>query len=145
MRATTPLFLALFAAIPRAHAAGAADPLGDCYRVSKIRIEAAKCLDDEVRSSNDMLAQTTRRMERMMKELDSVTGRAEAAPAFAGSEQAFLDFREKNCNWRAAQMSAGTGAGDVLRDCLIEMNRARVEELQAQLARPNRPTRERTQ
>ena len=63
------------------------------------------------------------------QKLDAVTERTLATSAFDRSQKAFAEFREMNCVWRAAQLSSGTGAGDVARDCMIRMTLGRVEEL----------------
>ena len=48
-----------------------------------------------------------------MEKLDRVTGRAGAAAALEASERAYRDFRDRNCVWVSASLSAGTGASDV--------------------------------
>jgi len=116
-----------------AHGAETSSALADCYAASGNRIEVSHCLEEAFRSSDARLSEAAHEMESAMQELGSATGRAEAAAAFEASQRAFFEFRERNCEWLAAQTSPGTGSGDVRRDCLVRMTRARTDELRSQL------------
>lgn len=41
---------------------------------------------------------------------------------------------EADCTWSGTRLASGTGAGDVTRDCLVHMTRARAAELKAEAA-----------
>ena len=132
MRIASRVWMSLAVIAGATHAAEAPSALTECYASSPNRIAVGACLDrklDEASAAMGAVVSTVR--ERMLK-LDAATGRQLATGAFDRSQQAFVDFREDNCVWLAAQVGAGTGAGDVERDCRIRMTRARTEELRSQ-------------
>ena len=115
--------------------ARALTPLEECYRSAGDRTQVRPCLEGMTKQAADALAEAFFAARGEMEKLDRVTGRAGAAAALEASERAYRDFRDRNCVWVSASLSAGTGASDVKLDCEIRMNRARAEELRAQLGR----------
>src|SRR3974390_2015014 len=115
-------------------AQGAAPPsaLAEGYAGSANRIAVGECLDRQFEAVNAELAAVAGVVHERMLQLDAANGRKLAAGTFDRSQQAFIDFREDNCVWLATQVGAGTGAGDVERDCRIRMTRARTDELRSQ-------------
>jgi heat shock protein HslJ/uncharacterized protein YecT (DUF1311 family) len=118
-----------------ATAAGApASPLSECYAISASRVEIGPCLDRKLAEAEADLAAAVRAVRDRMTDLDRVTGRTDAGPAFERAQERFLAFREANCAWQGAQLASGTGAGDATRDCLVHMTQARAAELKAETA-----------
>ena len=115
--------------------ARALTPLEECYRSAGDRTQVRPCLEQMTRQASDALAEAFFTARGEMERLDRVTGRAGVAAALEASERAYRDFRDRNCVWVSASLSAGTGASDVKLDCEIRMNRARADELRTQLAR----------
>ena len=115
--------------------ARALTPLEECYQSAGNRTQVRPCLEEMTRQTSDALAEAFFAARGEMEKLDRVTGRAGVTAALEASERAYRDFRDRNCVWVSASLSAGTGASDVKLDCEIRMNRARADELRAQLAR----------
>jgi heat shock protein HslJ/uncharacterized protein YecT (DUF1311 family) len=109
-----------------------AGPLSECYAISASRVEIGPCLDRKLGEAEADLAAAVRAVRDRMTELDRVTGRTDAGPAFARAQERFLAFREANCAWHGARLASGTGAGDVTRDCLARITQARTAELKAE-------------
>jgi heat shock protein HslJ len=109
-------------------------PLEECYQSTRDRQQVRACLEQMTKQASDALAEAFFAARGDMEKLDRATGRAIASSALEASERAFRDFRDRNCAWVAASLSAGTGASDAKLDCEIRMNRARADELRAQLA-----------
>ena len=104
-------------------------PLQLCHDRSTNRIEVGQCLERRLAEANAGMSKAASAALVQAQKLDAVTERTLATSAFDRSQKAFAEFREMNCVWRAAQLSSGTGAGDVARDCMIRMTLGRVEEL----------------
>ncbi len=111
-----------------------AGALSECYAISASRVEIGPCLDRKLAEAEADLAAAVRAVRDRMTDLDRVTGRTDAGPAFERAEERFLAFREAHCVWQGARLASGTGAGDVTRDCLVHMTRARAAELKAETA-----------
>jgi heat shock protein HslJ/uncharacterized protein YecT (DUF1311 family) len=109
-----------------------AGPLSECYAISASRVEIGPCLDRKLAEAEADLAAAVRAVRDRMTDLDRVTGRTDAGPAFERAQERFLAFREANCAWHGAQLASGTGAGDATRDCLVRMAQARAAELKAE-------------
>ena len=108
----------------------AATPIEECSDGAK----AHACLERMSKQASDALADALAAARGTMEQLDRASGRPTAAKALEVSQRAFRDFRERNCAWVAATLPA-SGSGDARMDCLIRMDRARTDELRAQLAR----------
>jgi len=123
--------LCLAAALCGGVARSAEEPsaLRECTALGASRIEVGPCLDKKLAEAEAELSAAAQEVGERMMALDRVTGRPLAASAFEESERAFNAFRKRNCAWLSAQVGAGTGAGNVERDCAIEMTRARTLEL----------------
>lgn len=119
-----------------ARAAESSSALAECYAESANRVEVGECLNRRFAEADAELSTAVGVVREQMARVDAVTGRQLGTRAFEHSQQTFIDFRAANCAWLAAQMGAGTGAGDVQRACEIRMTRARIEELRSQVDRP---------
>jgi heat shock protein HslJ len=111
-----------------------AGPLSECYAISTSRVEIGPCLDRQLAEAEADLAAAVRAVRDRMTDLDRVTGRTDAGPAFERAQQRFQAFREAHCAWQGARLATGTGAGDVTKDCLVRMMQARAAELKAETA-----------
>jgi heat shock protein HslJ len=116
-----------------AQAAQAPSALARCYASSANRIAVGQCLHRKFAEVSAELADAVEAMRERMIGLDAAAGRQLATAAFDRSQQAFIGFRASNCAWRAAQVGAGTGSGDVERDCAIRMTQDRTQELMAEV------------
>jgi len=133
MRASTGLFFAAALFAGGARAGEEPSALRECTSLAASRIEVGPCLEKKLALAEAELSAAAQEVHERMSALDRVTGRPLAASAFEESERAFLAFRELNCAWLSAVVGAGTGAGDVEKDCAIEMTRARTRTLRQTL------------
>jgi heat shock protein HslJ/uncharacterized protein YecT (DUF1311 family) len=113
----------------------AATPIEECYQSPSADAQAHACLERMSKEASDALTSTLAAVHGTMEQLDRASGRPTAAKALDASQRAFRDFRERNCAWVAATLPPGSTSGDARIDCLIRMDRARADELRAQLAR----------
>jgi heat shock protein HslJ/uncharacterized protein YecT (DUF1311 family) len=132
MRILPLLWMSPLLAGGAARAAAPPSALAECYASSANRIVVGQCLDRKFDEASAELATVVSAVRERMLQLDATGGRKLATGTFDRSQQAFVDFREDNCVWLAAQVGAGTGSGDVERDCQIRMTRARTDELRSQ-------------
>ncbi len=65
----------------------------------------------------------------MMKNLDRVTGRPEALPAFNQASKAYQNYQHAHCAWIGKSFSGGGSAEVAERACRIDLDRARADEL----------------
>jgi len=133
MRGLTGLFFAAALSVGGVTAGEEPSALRECTSLAASRIEVGPCLDKKLALAEAELSAATQEVHERMLSLDQITGRPVAASAFEESEKAFVAFRERNCAFLSAKVGAGTGAGDVLKDCAIEMTRARTVELRSAL------------
>jgi heat shock protein HslJ/uncharacterized protein YecT (DUF1311 family) len=133
MRSRTRFWMSLLLLAGSARAEQELSALRECTAASPTRTAVGPCLDRKLTEAEARLSAAAAAVRARMLDLDAATGRRLAASAFDRSQEAFAAFRERNCAWVSAQVGAGTGAGDVDRDCRIGMSRARTAELQAQL------------
>lgn len=113
----------------------AATPIEECNQSPSAAAQAHACLERMSKQASDALAGALATAHGTMEQLDRASGRPTAVKALEASQRAFRDFRERNCTWIAATLPPGTGSVDARMDCLIRMDRARTDELRAQLAR----------
>jgi heat shock protein HslJ/uncharacterized protein YecT (DUF1311 family) len=132
MRIQSQLWVMLVLIGGTVQAAEAPAPLTECYASTANRIAVGQCLDFKFAAAGTELAKAVSATHERMARLDAASGRQLAISAFDRSERAFVAFRRDNCAWLAAQLGAGTGSGDVERDCAIRMTRARTDELRSQ-------------
>jgi heat shock protein HslJ len=109
-------------------------PLKACYTANPNRIQVSQCLDQLLSQANADMARVIHVVRVQMQKLDAANGRTKALAMFDASQQAFENYRERDCAWAGVQMEPGTGSGDAVRDCQIRRTRARVAELEAQFA-----------
>ncbi len=113
---------------------GPADPLDACWAQAESRLDVGPCLADQRRQSEAALAEIADRVMTAATELDRVTGRSLAVPAFEQAEAAFAAYRDAQCGAVRAMAASGTGAGDFELACIVRLNRIRIDELSGMVA-----------
>lgn len=72
------------------------------------------------------------------RDLDRIQKRKGAAKAFEESNKAFARYLDAECKWVEASYGAGTGSGDAILACRINLMKMRAGSLDAQfLSRSN--------
>lgn len=115
---------------PAGEAHGQISPLEWCWGRVSARVELARCLRELLRDAEDRLAARQRQVERDAAELDGVTGHRNDNVGLAReSDTRFRAYRDAECERRSVAMSPGTGSGDVLLACHVELTNARLRHL----------------
>ena len=63
------------------------------------------------------------------QELDEVTGRVVAVPSLEASQNAWVAYRDAQCEAVGASFGGGSGTGITITACRVDLGRARVDEL----------------
>jgi len=106
-------------------------PLERCYAEAVHRIDVAPCLAARLTRAETALQEAELAVSQEMQALRDITGRDDAARAFARANAEFVRYREATCRWLRERTEPGTGAGDIELDCRVRMTEARAAELRA--------------
>ncbi len=123
--------LVTLVAIAAARHALAETPLESCYQAvgAQARTAVGPCLErllEEAEAGMDR-ALAARKAEAV--ELAKATGRNGSVKSLELSQQRFLAYRKAQCQYAMDAVDAGSGAGDVQRDCMVRLTRQRAELL----------------
>ena len=103
----------------------AADALAECYRTADNRLEVQACLKKELADIVDRVLANARDLDRIQK-------RKGAAKAFEESNKAFSRYLDAECKWVEESYGSGTGSGDAILACRINLMKMRAGSLDAQ-------------
>ena len=96
--------------------AGSQVEIGSCVSDMELRVNAA------IDSSYSLALGSA-------QELDEVTGRVVAVPALEASQNAWVAYRDAQCEAVGASFGGGSGTGIAITACRVDLGRARVDEL----------------
>jgi uncharacterized protein YecT (DUF1311 family) len=116
------LGLALTGAVP-----ARADPSLECPEGSQVEI--GQCLARTEAAVNRALATALGLAQQSAAELDRTTGRPMTMPALGQAQAAWTAWRDAQCDYVGATYGGGSGTGQAIRGCRIELGRARVDQL----------------
>jgi uncharacterized protein YecT (DUF1311 family) len=88
-----------------------------------------QCLQQEESATEASLRQAETTAARKARELELVTGNTEPRSAFDKAIVAFRAYRDAQCNFVRAMYGSGSGAGQALIACRVDMTRRRIREL----------------
>ena len=101
-----------------------------CWRQASTRIVLQSCLRRLLEDAEDRLEVALAGTLRRAKELDQVSGDGSSNLARTlESDSRWREYRRSECMRRAQAMSPGTGSGDVLLACEIDLTNERVKHL----------------
>ena len=104
--------------------------LEQCWRQASTRIELQPCLRRLLEDAEERLAVSNADPLRRANELDRVTGDASSnLVRTLESDSRWREYRRSECMRRAQAMSPGTGSGDVLLACEIDLTNERIRHL----------------
>lgn len=109
-------------------------PLEACYAHAgnQGRTAVGPCLESMLRVAEQEMTAALADRRKEAADLAKVTGRDASVTALAAAQRAFLAYRQAQCEYLMAAMDAGTGAGDVQRDCMVRLTQQRTVELRTQ-------------
>ena len=109
----------------------AESPLERCWREASTRVELQPCLRQQLEEAENRLGVAYADVLREAKELDRVSGDGSSNLARTiESDSRWREYRRSECMRRAQAMSPGTGSGDVLLACRIDLTDERVKHLE---------------
>ncbi len=127
MKIVTAVTAALAAAALAAPAAAGA--LEECM-IKGDHAMVTRCLLDADREAQAALVKIEGDIGKKARDIDTATGRAGAAAAFAKSIRGFADYRKAQCDFVRAMYASGNGADQGQLACTVDMTRRRVRDLQ---------------
>jgi uncharacterized protein YecT (DUF1311 family) len=104
-----------------------ADPTLECPGGSQIEI--GSCLAETEQRVEQSLGSAIEIARRMATDLDEATGRSVAVEALDKGQAAWSAFRDAHCDYVGATFGGGSGTGQAIRACRIELTRERVDRL----------------
>ena len=107
----------------------AADALAECYRSADNRLEVQACLKKELAETEKFYDDI---VDRVLADLDRIQKRKGAAKAFEESNKAFARYLDAECKWVEESYGSGTGSGDAILACRINLMKMRAGSLDAQ-------------
>ena len=107
-----------------------AGALNECYSTlgDQPRTALQSCLERKTREVTSQMNTAYKKLEAETKEIDS-SATAKALASLLASQKAFEKFRDAQCQWEADSAMGGTGAGDFLRSCEVDLMRFRTKQL----------------
>jgi uncharacterized protein YecT (DUF1311 family) len=126
LRSSILVFLALAAAIP-----ARADPSLECPVGTQV--ELSECLARTEAAVDRALATALGLAQQAAAELDRTTGRPETVPALDRAQAAWTAWRDAQCAYVGATYGGGSGTGQAIRGCRVELGRARTDQLMRML------------
>ncbi|WP_420585899.1 lysozyme inhibitor LprI family protein [Ruegeria sp.] len=105
-----------------------ADPTLECADAHS-QVEIGACVSDMEERVNMALDAAYGFAVESAKELDEVTGRLVAQPALETAQNAWVAYRDAQCEAVGASYGGGSGTGIGITACRVQLGRARVDEL----------------
>ena len=107
----------------------AANPLVECGVLTSSGSRVPDCLQTQIEVSTRAMEEVLGLARGKAQELDEASGADAAVLAVEASQQAWVAFRDTNCQLRADLAASGTDAEAMQLACQIEMTRQRMDEL----------------
>lgn len=125
--ASTPTTTVAKAAVASDAQAGA---LNECYNSigDKPRTALQPCLEGKTREVTSQMNTAYKKLEAKTKEIDS-SATAKALASLLASQKAFEKFKDAQCQWESDSAMGGSGAGDFLSACKVDLMRFRTQQL----------------
>ncbi len=105
-----------------------ADPTMECIDAGS-QVEIGSCVSDMELRVNTAIDSSYSLALGSAQELDEVTGRVVAVPALEASQNAWVAYRDAQCEAVGASFGGGSGTGIAITACRVDLGRARVDEL----------------
>jgi uncharacterized protein YecT (DUF1311 family) len=106
-----------------------ADPVEECQAITNNQIETGQCLQDTLGTVESVMRLAVQRAQAKADSIDQVTGRPNARQTLDQSQLAWAQFRDTDCQVPGALAAGGSGSGQFVIGCQIDLTRARTIEL----------------
>lgn len=117
------LLIALFVSSPVL-----ADPALECSDAGS-QVEIGSCVGKMEKRVELAIEESLGFALQSAKELDDITERQVAQPALLASQDAWVLYRDRQCEAVGASFGGGSGTGIAITSCRVDLGRARVDEL----------------
>lgn len=109
------------------------NPLEQCYESigDAPRTELAGCLTAKFNAADTQLKSVVKQEKDNLASLKSA-GSKKAIKSLNASQTAFTTFRDTECQRRYDAALGGSGAGDFMKACQVELTEWRIQQLQAE-------------
>jgi uncharacterized protein YecT (DUF1311 family) len=106
------------------------DPLSECWAAvgDQPRTALAACLQARQADADDRMNRAYKTVENDLSNIDSA-GKPQALRSLRASQDAFLQFRNAECQRQGDAAMGGSGADDLLSACTITLTRWRAQAL----------------
>jgi uncharacterized protein YecT (DUF1311 family) len=107
-----------------------AGALNECYSAigDQPRTALQSCLERKTREVTSQMNIAYKKLEAKTKEIDS-SATAKALASLLASQKAFEKFKDAQCQWEGDSAMGGSGAGDILSSCKVDLMRFRAKQL----------------
>ena len=107
-----------------------AGALNECYDTigDQPRTVLQSCLERKIREATSQMHIAYKKLEAKTKEIDS-SATAKVLTSLLASQKAFETFKDAQCQWEGDSMMGGSGSGDVLNACEVDLIRWRTKKL----------------
>ena len=107
-----------------------AGALNDCYNTigDQPRTALQSCLENKTREVTSQMNIAYKKLEAQTKEIDS-SATAKALTSLLASQKAFEKFKDAQCQWEGDSVMGGSGSGDILSSCKVDLIRWRTKQL----------------
>ncbi|WP_202210512.1 lysozyme inhibitor LprI family protein [Pseudomonas paraversuta] len=92
------------------------------------RTALQSCLEGKTREITSQMNIAYKKLEAQTKEIDS-SATAKALESLLASQKAFEKFKDAQCQWESDSMMGGSGSGDILSACKVDLMRWRTKQL----------------
>src|ERR1700704_854372 len=108
-----------------------ASPVAECQVATSNQIETGQCLRDTLSAAEQVLASSLSSAQLKADSIDQITGRSGARLALDKSQALWLQYRDSNCAVPGAFAAGGSGSGQFVISCQIDMTRVRSAAMDA--------------
>ena len=104
--------------------------LNECYSAigDQPRTALQSCLEGKRREAKLQMNSAYKKLEADTKEIDS-SATVKALTSLRNSQKAFESFKVAQCRWVGDSVMGGSGAGDLLNSCEVDLMRWRTKQL----------------
>jgi len=108
-----------------------ASPSLECSVSSGSQVGTSNCLVQMAEAADSALEVMLGIAQESAAELDSITERDVAVPALTAAQEAWVAYRDAQCDYAGSLFGGGSGTGIEIQSCRIALTRARIAELEA--------------
>ncbi len=109
---------------------GQGAPVDECALVSESEVEVGNCLVQVGRNMEILIDESLARALKTATRLDEDSERPMAVEALKAAQAAWQAYRDAQCEYVGATYGGGSGTGNAILSCRVELDRARLAELE---------------